>query len=185
MSVIIIPFSASPLSLQQLHLQNVFAQKNESQTGIEQRLGQKNLGSGESTNFNCADNTLEGSPSSLSLCQSAEPPEEEPPQEESATLSVCKSAAALAGREFVFAVTGNNPSPAVFTVVADRAPPNCVDVTIGPGEYTVTEDPSIPVSGTFLLEGSDCVQDPNNDQRATGEIQAGVTQECIFFNFID
>lgn len=73
MSVIIIPFSASPLSLEQLHLQNVFAQNDESQTGIEQRLGQKNLGSGESTNFNCADNTLQGS---LSLCQTAEPPEE-------------------------------------------------------------------------------------------------------------
>jgi hypothetical protein len=126
------------IPLQQQIRQNAFAQVDESDTDTEQRLRQKNLGSGESTNFNCADNTLEGSPSSLSLCQSAEPPEEEPPQEESATLSVCKSAASLAGREFVFTVTGNNPSPAVFTVVADRAPPNCVEVTIGPGEYTVT-----------------------------------------------
>jgi hypothetical protein len=72
MSVIGITFSANPLSLQQIYLQNVFAQDDDSQTGIEHRLGQKNLGSDESTNFNCADNTLEGSPSSLSLCQTAE-----------------------------------------------------------------------------------------------------------------
>ena len=34
------------------------------------------------------------------------------------------------------------------------------------------------------VEG-DCVQDPTNAQRATGEIQAGDTQECTFINFVD
>jgi hypothetical protein len=174
MSVIIIPLSASPLSLQQLRLQNVFAQDDESQTGIEQRLEQKNLGSGESTNFNCTDNTLEGSPSSLSLCQTTEPPEEEPP--ETATLSVCK-AVGFGNDPFTFTVTGNGPDPDEFLLTIE----NCVDVTIGPGEYTVTEN---DLGGFTSISGS-CVQDPNNRLRATGEIQAGETQECIYANTTD
>jgi hypothetical protein len=63
-----------------------------------------------------------------------ETPEEEPP-EESATLSVCKEMASGsfgAPDDFIFTVTGNNPSPAQFL-----GNPNCVDVTIGPGEYAV------------------------------------------------
>ena len=51
MLILVITFSAIPLSLQQLHLQNAFAQ-DDSQTDTEQRLRQKNTGSGESTNFN-------------------------------------------------------------------------------------------------------------------------------------
>ncbi len=108
--------------------------------------------------------------------------ETEPPEEERATLSVCKSVfGGPEPDEYTFTVTGNNPSPAQFL-----GDPNCVDVDIGPGEYAVTEAlPTAPVSGTFIQEGSDCEQDPNNRLRATGEIQAGETQECIFVNFLD
>ena len=97
--------------------------------------------------------------------------------EESAKLSVCKDANDVAPEDFEFTVTGNNPSPAQFA-----GDPNCVDVTIGPGEYAVSEvGPPVAVE-TDIID-SDCVQDPNDQRRATGEIQAGETQVCTFFNF--
>ena len=105
------------------------------------------------------------------------------PPEESATLSVCKEVLPGSGfdpDDFIFTVTGNNPSPAQVT-----GDPDCVDVTIGPGEYVVSEQLGTPVlqqNEGIEVEG-DCVQDPNNLQRATGEIQAGETQECRFTNF--
>ncbi len=107
------------------------------------------------------------------------------PPEESATLRVCKEVATGSGLEpgdFTFTVTGNNPSPRVFAGNA-----NCVDVTIGPGEYTVTEAAAFTNFATRIEEESDCVQDPVSLQSRTaiGEIQAGGTQECIFFNFRD
>jgi hypothetical protein len=108
--------------------------------------------------------------------------------EESATLSVCKELGSGFGGEpdqFDFTVTGNNPSPAQFEGDA-----NCVDVTIGPGEYTVSEVNTGPRGNNFatrIEEGSDCVQDPVNtaSRTAIGEIQAGETQECRFLNFVD
>ena len=112
--------------------------------------------------------------------------ETEPPSEEElATLSVCKEviSSGIEPGDFTFTVTGNNPSPEEFE--GDNAD-GCVDVTIGPGEYAISEVGPIAGFGTRIEEGSDCVQDPNNPQRATGEIQAGETQECRFINsFID
>jgi hypothetical protein len=103
------------------------------------------------------------------------------PPEESTTLIVCK--VAITGgffpEDFDFTVTGNNPFPAQFT--GDDSD-GCVDVTIGPGEYAVSETSDEAISVTFI-EGN-CEQDPNDAQRATGEIQAGETQMCIFTNFI-
>jgi hypothetical protein len=104
---------------------------------------------------------------------------------ESATLSVCKEVDDNLGVEpddFTFTVTGNNPSPEEF-----EGSVNCVDVTIGPGEYVVMEvapEGLEPNFGTFIREGSDCVHNPLSDhsRRATGEIQAGETQECRFVN---
>jgi hypothetical protein len=103
----------------------------------------------------------------------------EPPEEESATLSVCKdeTTPAFEAEDFTFTVTGNNPIPEEFAGNA-----NCVDVTIGPGEYAVSE--AGPFPSATLIQGN-CVQDPNNAQRATGEIQAGETQECRFRNLAD
>jgi hypothetical protein len=103
--------------------------------------------------------------------------------EESATLSVCKDEEFenTEPSDFFFSVTGNNPSPDFFP--GDR---DCVDVTIGPGEYAVSEAagdglPQVEITG-------DCVRDPNAPlpgSRATGEIQAGETQVCRFRNFAD
>jgi hypothetical protein len=110
----------------------------------------------------------------------------EPPEEESTILSVCKvviDAFGVASEDdFQFTVTGNNPEPDEF-----EGDPNCVDVTIGPGAYTVSEINTGPAGENHLTsieEGSDCVQDPLIAQRATGEIQAGETQECTFINEI-
>jgi hypothetical protein len=106
------------------------------------------------------------------------------PPEERATLSVCKTEGSptLEPDDFTFTVTGNNPSPAQFL-----GDPNYVDVTIGLGEYTVTGAAAFTNFATRIEEGSDCVQDPIDlfSRRATGEIQAGETQECRFFNFRD
>jgi hypothetical protein len=102
--------------------------------------------------------------------------EVEPPK---STLSVCKVEfdADFSPEDFTFTVTGNNPSPRQFEGSA-----NCVDVTIGPGEYTVSET-AVPEAEATQIINSNCVQDPNNRLRATGEIQAGETQICSFLNF--
>jgi hypothetical protein len=107
-------------------------------------------------------------------------------EEESTILSVCKVVIDTFGvaseDDFQFTVTGNNPEPDEF-----EGDPNCVDVTIGPGAYTVSEINTGPAGENHLTsieEGSDCVQDPLIAQRATGEIQAGETQECTFINEI-
>jgi hypothetical protein len=117
------------------------------------------------------------------LCIAIAASEIEPP-EESATLSVCKEALGTGTEpeDFTFTVTGNNPSPAQFEGDAD-----CVDVTIGPGEYTVSEVSNFgPNFGTTIT--GDCVdEDPASvvSRTATGVIDAGDTQECIFRNFFD
>jgi hypothetical protein len=104
---------------------------------------------------------------------------------ESATLSVCKVEfdPRFEPDDFVFTVTGNDPSPAEFR--GDNAD-GCVDVTIGPGEYTVSEVADIDIGFPILTQiTGDCVQDSVIEaQSVTGEIQAGETQECRFFNCV-
>jgi hypothetical protein len=41
---------------------------DESETNTEQKLKQKNVGSGESTNFNCGENSIEGGAIDAQLC---------------------------------------------------------------------------------------------------------------------
>ena len=109
------------------------------------------------------------------------PPEEEPP--ETATLSVCKDVrdptSTFEPEDFEFTVTGNSPVP-------DRFPGDnedgCVDVTIGPGEYTVSE--AVPTDRSAATVAGDCVEESREGLSATGEIQAGETQECRFINAI-
>ena len=100
----------------------------------------------------------------------------EPPK---ATLSVCKVEfdADFSPEDFTFTVTGNSPFPRQFEGSA-----NCVDVTIGPGEYAVSEVGPPEAEATEIIN-SDCVQDPNDPRRATGEIQGGETQICSLLNF--
>jgi hypothetical protein len=150
---------------------------DDSETNTEQSVKQKNTGSGDSDNFNCGENLIDSGVSVICL---AEPPP--PPPPETATLSVCKKMTINSlGRpdQFTFTVTGNGPEPAQFL-----GDPNCVEVTIGPGEYAVSE---VNMAGGALISVSiegQCIQDPNNRLRATGEIQAGETQECRFTNFV-
>ena len=91
---------------------------------------------------------------------------------QTATLTVCKD---LSGspRSAQFTVTGNNPSPSEF----ELGDTQCMNVTIGPGEYEIVEDPGPlhPVG----LEG-DCTR--VSDTEANGEIQSGETQTCNFTN---
>jgi hypothetical protein len=104
--------------------------------------------------------------------------ETEPPEEESATLTVCKETTIenTSPSSFTFTVDGNNPSPSRF--VGDDSD-GCVDVTIGPGQFAVTEAVDLLAPGV-QIEG--CDQDPLNPQRATGEIEAGGTERCAFIN---
>jgi hypothetical protein len=90
--------------------------------------------------------------------------------EESTILSVCKEVSPGFGQpeDFTFSVTGNNPFPDFFPGNRD-----CVDVPIGPGVYAVSEAAGDGIPGVEIT--GDCVQDPNNVQRTTGEIQAGET----------
>jgi hypothetical protein len=82
--------------------------------------------------------------------------------------------------DFEFTVRGNNPSPDQF--LGDE---NCVDVIIGPGEYTVSEVWPISFGGRTDIEG-DCIPEltVRLTRSATGEIQAGETQECRFINLL-
>jgi hypothetical protein len=180
---IIVAFSVMTLlmiPLQQQIQQNAFAQDDESETDTEQRLRQKNLGSGESTNFNCDENLIDSSVSVICLAEPSPPP---PP--ETTTLSVCKELRQFGSQfspaQFGFVVIGNSPSPAQFPGDNNDG---CVDVTIGPGEFIAREFP--PDLGgntlTVSIEG-DCMQ-VFPQIRASGVIQAGETLECTFINTI-
>jgi hypothetical protein len=151
-----------------------------SDTNTDQDMKQKNTGSGDSANSNCVENLIDSTVSVICL---AEP--SPPPSPETATLSVCKEVTGGTGggtfpADFAFTVTGNNPFPAQFT--GDNSD-GCVDVTIGPGGFTVSEV-SPPLGGrtlTITIEGI-CDQDPIIRTRATGVIDAGETQVCTFIN---
>jgi len=148
-----------------------------SDTNTDQDMKQKNTGTGDSANFNCGENLIDSTVSVICL--------ESPPSPETATLSVCNEVTGGTGggtfpADFAFTVTGDNPFPAQFT--GDNSD-GCVDVTIGPGGFTVSEV-SPPLGGrtlTITIEGI-CEQDPIIRTRATGVIDAGETQVCTFIN---
>ena len=101
-------------------------------------------------------------------------------EEESATLTVCKESTIenAPPSSFTFTVDGNNPEPDEFE--GDDSD-GCVDVTIGPGQFAVTEEPPGDLAPGVQIEDG-CEQDPINPERATGEIEAGETERCIFIN---
>jgi hypothetical protein len=155
--IALLPLSPLPIS----------AYSDDSETNTEQRLKQKNVGSGESSNFNCGENLIDSAMSAICL---AEPPPE------TATLSVCKETSIenTSPEDFDFTVTGGDP--AEFQGSA-----NCVDVEIGPGEYTVSEiAPGNLAPGVEII--GDCEQSLIDPQTAIGEIEAGETQVCRFIN---
>jgi hypothetical protein len=87
----------------------------------------------------------------------------------SATLQVCKDAVSEIDGDFD--ITGNDPSPDELSLV----PGDCRDVTIGPGDYEITE------VGLQAEVSGDCTQGPAPNQ-ASGSIEAGETQICSFLN---
>lgn len=95
--------------------------------------------------------------------------------------------------DFLITITGNNPNPSQFL------PPynTHVNVTLGPGNYTVSEMANSFVAnrimqiennrGVDIREGilftEDCTQDPKNPVAATGTIAEGDVQKCFMFNY--
>jgi hypothetical protein len=176
--IIIVVFSVMTFSMipfQQQILENAFAQDDESDTDIEQRLRQKNLGSGESTNFNCVDNTLEGSLSSMSSCRIREPAR--PPPEEGTLLveKICAVIPCLA--TFSIQITGNNPQPPNFVL----GPGGSQLVTLGPGHFRIVEGEIGPAPFTTTFSG-DCEQTSPGSDEATGTIDPGDELTCTITN---
>jgi hypothetical protein len=123
--------------------------------------------------------------------------ETEPPSEEPAGLAVCKvvedPSQEVEPGAFTLVVIDSSGSSA--SVGSPAPPPVCEEERIPvdpegggivPGEYTVIDEPhfTIPNPDRVEVEG-DCVQDPTDPLRATGEIQEGETQECIFINIYE
>jgi hypothetical protein len=97
------------------------------------------------------------------------------------TLLVTKSIRCPVGAEcadpsdFEITVSGNNPSPSSFKGSATGT-----EVTLGSGQYTVSESGPTGYITSFL---GDCVQD--SPTSASGNINAGETQDCDVVNTLD
>jgi hypothetical protein len=108
--------------------------------------------------------------------------EEEPPEEERATLFVCKTENIpnMSPEDFSFSIlAGNDPDPVDFE--GDNSD-GCVDVDIGPGEFIVSEE-TLP--GIRIEVEGDCIQDEESQGIATGFIRAGETLFCTYFNLVE
>ena len=171
-------------------------------TDTEQRLRQKNSGSGDSTNFNCGANTFNGIPSSLSFCQTGEDAELSVTKTLNCNFggdsfpsgaAVCNFALASDNfpdpSDYQITVTGNNPDPSSFA--GSESP---VVVSIGPGEYTVSEtladtsDLQQELGASFIDTRSaftgDCINSFGGTTSTTGTIAAEESQECNIGNEI-
>jgi hypothetical protein len=121
-----------------------------------------------------------------------ETPEEEPPEEEEELLVVCKEVndpnQEVVPFDIRFIVRSESPGTTQFQGGPPGDPGPSCSSPFGPGEvvgeYSVTEDTVgslSPLPDSVEVEG-DCVQDPTNPLRATGEIQEGETQTCTFID---
>jgi hypothetical protein len=124
-----------------------------------------------------------------------EPPSEEPPEE---GLVICKVVEdpnqEVEPDDFSLILTDSSgfQSGLIGQPPPDCNPPRPVgpggpeEGEMSPGEYEVVETPDdvIPTPDAIEVEG-DCVQDPTNPQRATGEIQEGESQTCTFINIYE
>jgi hypothetical protein len=77
--IALIPLSPLPLSAS--------SDSDDSETDAEQRLGQKNLGSGESDNFNCDENMITSATDGICIPSGPAPPTPPPPQTGAFTIS--------------------------------------------------------------------------------------------------
>jgi hypothetical protein len=143
----------------------------------------------EDTNFDCIARATseEGKIRDIERPPPTPTPEPEPePEPETATLRVCKeitggTAFGFEPSDFTFIVTGNNPSPAQFP--GDDID-GCVDVTIGPGAYTIEEGLPGPMVFFTGVTG-DCIGEGpaiGGIARATGQIESGQTETCTLRN---
>ena len=164
------------IPLQQQIQQKAFAEDDESDTDTEQRLGQKNTGGGESTNFNCGSNAFKGVPSSLSFCET----EETPPTP--GTLLIEKFCAPEIGGEcpgggaFSVEVTGNNAQPTNFLLGHGDSQL----VTLDPGPFSILE--GVPGPDFVPQFSGDCEQTAPGSEEATGTINAGQQLTCTILN---
>jgi hypothetical protein len=121
-----------------------------------------------------------------------EPPEEEPPEEEPPEqgLAVCKVVEDPNQEVVPFDFRFNMRSESFSGIVQFQGlpPPDCTqEIFFIVGEYSITEDlvgSVAPPPDRVEIEG-DCIQDPNDPQRATGEIQEGETERCTFTNIYE
>jgi len=187
--IALIPLSQPPLPI------SAYSDSDDSETNAEQRLGQKNLGSGESSDFNCAEILIKAG--TEGNCDK-ESPEEEPPEEGSATLFVCKVVndpnQEFEPFDFQFSVTGPGqdiqfPGVPLEDQDADCPPGSSRPGEVVPGEYVIRELTSAFVTPPDSIEvEGDCTQidlpDVGTAAAATVEIQEGETGTliCTFTN---
>jgi hypothetical protein len=91
--------------------------------------------------------------------------------------------------DYQITVTGNNPEPSSFA--GSETP---VEVSIGPGEYTVSEtladlnalqqELNAGAASTLSVFTGDCNQANQAESEATGTIAAGESQQCNIQNEI-
>jgi hypothetical protein len=106
----------------------------------------------------------------VKLVQEKPTPEPTPePTPMTATLRVCNDPDSTIIA--TYDISGINPMPDEISLV----PGDCQDITIGPGDYVVTQ------VGLMVSVSGDCNPGPEPDQ-GSGSIQAGETQVCNFFS---
>jgi hypothetical protein len=115
-----------------------------------------------------------------------EPPEEEPGE----GLVVCKVVEnpprGVEPFDFRFIAISSDTNTQFQGGPPGDPGPSCSEIFFV-GEYDVTEDTvgsDAPLPDRVEVEG-DCTQDPNNPQRATGEVEEGETEECTFTNIYE
>jgi hypothetical protein len=182
--IALIPLSQPPLPI------SAYSDSDESETNTDQSLAQKNVGSDDSANFNCAETLIKAGADDNCDNESTE----EPPEEGSATLFVCKVVEGNQEFEpfdFEFLVTGPGINEQFPGGPIDDPDPVCppglgLPGEVAPGEYQIMEidNPGIPDPDSIEVEG-DCIQDPNNPRIATVEIQEGETLTCTFTNIYE
>ena len=101
------------IPLQQLIQQNAFAQDDDSVTDTEQSLGQKNTGSGESTNSNCAENMITSASDSIECIPSGPAAPTPPPPAIPFTISG-------GGSGTVTCLGGTDPATIVISAQGER-----------------------------------------------------------------
>jgi hypothetical protein len=185
--IALIPLSQPPSPI------SAYSDSDETETSTDQSLAQKNVGSGDSANFNCAEILIKAGTD----VNCDEESEDEPPEEGSATLFVCKVVQGQPPNgefipfDFDFAVTGPSVDAQIPGGPLDDPDPVCppgagLPGEVAPGQYQIREIDNSAIPDPVSIEADgDCIQDPNNPLIATVEIQEGETLTCTFTNIYE